>query len=107
MKAPSITRQCLMWLFRKEQLMLILLIAVVGASSVGVIYSSFMTRRLYAEIQELQAQEDEIDSEYGKLLLEKSAWANYVRVEQVSREELNMISPLTEDMVLVGNDADG
>lgn len=102
MKTPSLLGLCFSWLVKRDQLVVVLLVVCICISSYGVVYSSYMTRKLYAQLQELQAKEDEIDGEYGKLLLEQSAWNSYVRIEQVSRDKLNMVSPLTEDMVMVG-----
>ncbi len=36
-----------------------------------------------------------------KLLLEQSAWADYTRVDRVSRDELGMKPPLAKNMVIV------
>lgn len=101
MKNPSLIGLCILWLLKKEQVVMLLLALLVFLSGIGVVYSSFLTRQHYAELQELQKVEDELDGEYGRLLLEHSAWASYVRVEEVSREKLNMVSPQTRDMILV------
>ncbi|MDZ7686879.1 MAG: cell division protein FtsL [Gammaproteobacteria bacterium] len=59
------------------------------------------TRQQYAEIQQLERTQDHLDSEYEKLLLEQSAWADYARVDRISREELGMTSPAAKDIVVV------
>ena len=89
------------WLLDWRQLSVGLLLGVVVASSLGVIYTAHATRTLYAELQELQGREDSLDSEYEKLLLEQGAWADYSRVDQVSRDQLHMSSPKPEDIVVV------
>lgn len=99
--SPTFLMLCFRWLIRKEQMAMLIVISLVFVSSLGVIYSSFLTRKQYAELQELQKQEDELDGEYGKLLLEYSAWASYMRVEKVSKERLDMVTPEIEEMILV------
>jgi len=101
MKTQSLPALCLIWLLKKEQVVLFLLAALVFCSSLGVVYSSFLTRQYYSDLQVLQAREDDLDGEYGRLLLEHSAWANYVRVEAVAGKELQMVSPEIDEMILV------
>ena len=85
----------------RRHVVLGILIVVVVLSAFSVIYAAFQTRQLYGEIQLLQSRQDELDSEYEKLLLEQGAWANYTRVDQVSRKDLSMRPPLIEEIVLV------
>ncbi|XOV87295.1 MAG: cell division protein FtsL [Pseudomonadota bacterium] len=84
-----------------HQLSVGLLLGLVFLSALGVVYSSHQTRQLYSALQEQQRQQDYLDSEYEKLLLEQSAWADYTRVDQLSREELNMLSPDPTSIVVV------
>jgi cell division protein FtsL len=49
----------------------------------------------------IDLETDNLDSEYEKLLLEQSAWADYTRVDRVSRDELGMKPPLAKNMVIV------
>jgi cell division protein FtsL len=50
----------------------------------------------------LGQERDNLDSEYEKLLLEQSAWADYSRIDQVSREQLHMLAPTSKSIVVVG-----
>ncbi|MEM7366072.1 MAG: cell division protein FtsL [Pseudomonadota bacterium] len=89
------------WLLRWPQILTGALLAICLASGIGVIYSVHKTRMLYSEIQHLQSEQDRLDSDYEKLLLEQSAWAAYARVDELSRDELNMVSPDTDAIVMV------
>ena len=91
----------LAWLLLWPQLSVVMLVGAVVLSSLGVVYSAHETRHGYAELQDLQARQDALDSEYEKLLLEQGAWANYSRVDQVSHNQLKMSSPKPEDIVVV------
>jgi cell division protein FtsL len=92
------------WLSRKQYLFVAMLLLLFLASSIGVIYSAHMTRQMYSSLQSLQQEQDDLDNRYEKLLLEQSAWADYTRVDQLAREELNMIAPLGEELVIVGDE---
>ncbi len=90
-----------LFLVRWRQLSVGLLLGLVFLSALGVVYSSHQTRQLYAALQEQQRQQDFLDSEFEKLLLEQSAWADYTRVDQLSREDLGMLSPDPTSIVVV------
>ena len=89
------------WLLRWPPLLVAGLMVVCLVSGIGVVYSVHTTRMLYSEIQSLQTEQDRLDSDYEKLLLEQSAWAAYTRVDELSRDELNMVSPDTDAIVMV------
>jgi cell division protein FtsL len=92
------------WLSRRQYLFVVLLFLLFLASSIGVIYSSHMTRQMYSSLQSLQREQDDLDNRYEKLLLEQSAWADYTRVDQLAREELEMIAPLGAELVIVADE---
>ena len=62
-------------------------------SSVGIIYSKHISRKLFTELQQLQQKRDELHVEWTQLLLEEGAWATHARVDRVARERLNMLMP--------------
>ncbi|MDA9366331.1 cell division protein FtsL [Pseudomonadales bacterium] len=89
------------WLSGWTQISAGLMLVVLIASALGVIYSVHLTRQQYSELQELQATQDYLDSEYERLLLEQSAWADYGRIDQVSRDELQMLPPEPKALIVV------
>jgi cell division protein FtsL len=66
--------------------------AVLGASG-GAIYAKYRARELIVELERLNAARDDLDSEWGRLQLEQSAWSNYGYVERVASERLHMSVP--------------
>ena len=56
-------------------------------------------------MQELEKEQDLLDSDYERLLLEQGAWAGYARVDEVSRTELGMKAPTAKDLVLIGRNS--
>ena len=78
----------------------VLLVAVLG-SALGVVFSTHQSRKLFTELQTVQAQCDKLDIEWGRLQLEQSTWATHGRVEKLARERLDMRLPTTESAVIV------
>lgn len=77
------------------------LIALIGlnlASSLGVIYTKHKSRQYFAKLQSLQAARDTLHVEWSQLLLEQGTWATDVRVERVAKEHLNMVVPSPENI---------
>ncbi|HKI74082.1 MAG TPA: cell division protein FtsL [Pseudomonadales bacterium] len=99
--ADLLAVRLLAWLLLWRQLSVVLLVAAVVVSSLGVVYTAHETRQAYAQLQDLQENRDSLDNEYEKLLLEQGAWANYSRVDRVSHDQLKMTSPKPEDIVVV------
>lgn len=81
--------------------MLSLLWLALMASSLGVVVSSHRSRQFYAEYAELQREEHRLQVEWGKYLLEQSAWAALGRVEKLAVEQLNMRVPRADEVVMV------
>lgn len=70
-------------------------------SAVSVIYSVHTSRLLVNEQQGLQREADRLQVEWGQLLLEKSTWGSYSRVEQRARGEIDMYLPSVQEVVVV------
>ena len=70
-------------------------------SAFGVIYSTFQTRKLIAEFQHLQNQRNELQTEWGQLLLEQSTWGSFNRVERLASKELKMRVPDPQQVVMI------
>ncbi len=92
----------LTWLLQWKQLQVAALVVLIGVSAVGVIYAAHLTRAQYSKLQDLEKEQDLLDSDYERLLLEQGAWAGYARVDEVSRNKLGMKAPSATDLVLVG-----
>lgn len=69
-------------------------------SSMAVVYSKYLWRTEFVELQKLEYTRDKLDEEWGRLLLEQSTWASPSRVEQQSHSRLKMIVP-SVDMTVV------
>jgi len=85
----------------KGLLITAMLLMLVVLSAIGVVYSSHLSRQLFAEQAILFDRNDQIQLEWAQLLLEQSAWSSPNRIESVAGEELGMEIPKAEDIKLI------
>lgn len=78
-----------------------LLAVLLVISALAVTWSVHESRRLTARHQQLQAEQDRLQTEWGQLLLERSTWGSYARVETLAREKLDMKLPEKDERVVV------
>ena len=77
------------------------LVVAIVLSSVAVIFSAYENRQLFDTHQKLVQQHDDLQAEWGQLLLEQSAWAATARIERAAREQLEMQAPTPEQIEMV------
>ena len=70
-------------------------------TSVLLIEVRHRSRMMFAELQSLRAQRDELITEWGKLLLEEGTWSQHRRVEEIARTRLSMDMPAPNRIVVV------
>lgn len=66
---------------------------LVLALGLACVYVRHEARKLFVELQQLDHERDRLEIEWGKLRIEQSAWASHGRVENLARDELNMVEP--------------
>lgn len=81
--------------------LLLLLLCTVIVSAIGVVYARQQNRILFGELTRLTTQQDELNTEFGRLELEQATWAEPNRIEQVARGQLGMVSPGPAETVVV------
>ena len=74
---------------------------LVSGSAIAVVYSSFETRASIHRLEELKKEAATLEVESGQYLLEKSVWTDYARIERVAKEELKMVVPSENQVVVV------
>ncbi len=77
------------------------LVVLILTSALAVSWTVHEARRLTSRAQQLQAEQDRLQTEWGQLLLEHSTWGSYTRVEQLARNKLSMQMPEGGQKVLV------
>ncbi len=71
------------------------------SSGLGVVFARHEARKAFIMLQGLNEERDQLDIEWDRLLIEQSTWATHARIEQISRERLNMRTPDPESIVIV------
>lgn len=70
-------------------------------SAIAVVYSTWQSRKAIQALEELRREENGLQVISGQLLLEKSSWAAYTRVEEIAQTELGMSIAEPDKTVLV------
>lgn len=78
------------------------LIVMVTASAIAVVYMRHQHRLSYVALQRAQQVRDELNIEWGQLLLEQSTWAMPHRVEAEAIRKLGMVTPNPDQIVVIG-----
>lgn len=73
-------------------------------SALGVVASTQEVRRDVNQLETLRREAAQLQVEWGQYLLEESTWAAYSRVEGIATQELNMLAPTSERVVMVTGD---
>ena len=101
MSWPSRLRVLQHQLLNRPWLSPLLLLATLLASAVAVSFSVHKSRGYLHELQALHTERDQLEVEFGQLLLEQQAWGAYARVGKLAVDQLGMRVPLPHDIVMV------
>lgn len=83
------------------ELPLLVMILCVIASAMAVVYSKHIGRTEFVVLQKLEHKRDQLNEEWGRLLLEQSTWASPGLVEKEARSRLHMIVPSADVTVVI------
>lgn len=86
---------------RRRLVVMAILVAAVLASSVLLVYSKHQSRKLFVELQQLNYRVGELNTEWGQLQLEQSAWSGHGRIETIARDRLSMKMPEPDKVVFI------
>jgi cell division protein FtsL len=78
-----------------------MLFVAVMITAIGLVYSKHKTRKLFVELQALNKEVVSLNTEWGRLQLEQSAWSDHGRIEQIAREKLGMVIPEAEQIAFI------
>lgn len=81
-------------------LVLVPLVACLG-SALAVITVTHLTREQYAALQQLEREQQQLQTEWGQLLLEESAWSSPARIERLAVERLGMRLPGVDEVEVI------
>jgi cell division protein FtsL len=77
------------------------LVVALILSGMAVVYSKFLSRSLFVELQQVRASRDHVDMEWGRLQLELATQGALGRVMLIANERLQMQVPAAEQIVVV------
>lgn len=82
-------------------LIVVLALAAVIGSSLGVVYTRHESRQLAVELGDLENQRDDIIAEWSRLQLEQAWLADASSVETKARDHLKMATPESSHILVV------
>lgn len=88
-------------LSHKQLLAFATLTLSVFLTAVGVVYMKDLNRRLFIQYQTLQQTQQQYNVDWGRLLLEQSAWSTQPRIQRLARNQLNMVMPSAQSTQLI------
>lgn len=102
-RGPQAELSVLVWadLFSPRMIIIAVLLVGVLVSGVAVIYTTFKNRYLLNELQQLKNQRNELQVQWGQLLIEQSTFSLEGRIERKAVDELQMEVPQFSDIVMV------
>ena len=71
----------------------LLLAGVAFGSAVEIVLQRHETRKLFSEIYSFERQQNELELEWGQLLLEQGTWGTHSRIEEIATDRLHMQVP--------------
>ena len=89
-----------MRLSRQVWMQLVLLLSVL-VSALAVVYVTNLHRLTLNELQLAEQQSNQLQLQWGQLLLEQASLANPARVEQLATEKLQMMLPTSKQTVIL------
>lgn len=70
-------------------------------SAIAVINATHQTRTQFVRLQQLERERDQLQTEWGQLLLEESAWSSPARIERQASERLDMRLPHVNEVEVI------
>lgn len=86
---------------KKPLLLVTVLIAVSVLSAMALVYTKHESRKLFVELEDLTAERDALNIEWGQLQIEQSTWATHARIERVAVDELSLVRPESGEIYVI------
>ena len=97
----TLTVRFLRWLLMPGCLLAACLIGANAATGVSVAWAAHQTNKHYTSLQNLAREHDDLAHAYEQLLLERSAWTDYNRLNILARHKLNMVVPAADEVLVL------
>ncbi len=80
---------------------MVVLLVILVASALGVVYTKYRSRMLFAEVQRFEQELEAYDVELGQLQLEQNTWAEHSRIEKLAHGRLGMVMPQRNSIIYI------
>ncbi len=77
------------------------MIIALFASGMAIVLSRNEAQNRFVELQQLYKERDELQEEWGRLLLEQATWATHGRIEEIARTKLGMHMVNSNEVVYI------
>lgn len=91
LNVPGAMNAILTGLFKGQLTNIILALLLIGSAFVLII-QSHEQRQLYAELEKLEQQRDQLDIEWRELRLEQRVMAEHSRLETIAKEKIGLVN---------------
>jgi len=81
---------------------LVLLIVGTVGTGIGIVYTKYLSRVEFVELQALRAERQKLEVRWGELRLEEAALTTQSRIETKARGLLGMYLPRYQDVRVLG-----
>jgi cell division protein FtsL len=85
----------------KQLCFLLTLLLAVLVSALAIVYTTNEYRMSFIELQRLEQQTNQLQLQWGQLLLEQASLATPARVEQLAKEKLEMRLPTDKEIFVL------
>ncbi|MEK7992141.1 MAG: cell division protein FtsL [Thiotrichaceae bacterium] len=83
------------------KLSIFLLLLLIFLSALGLIYTRHQNHLTFMQIQTLSQQHDELNEQWRQLRLEHSTLTQQPRIEQLTKQKLNMHIPQAHETMII------
>lgn len=70
-------------------------------SAIALIDARHQNRVLFEQLDQLHQDRDQLNIDWGRLLLEQSTWSTHAYIEQSATQKLDMSAPVNPQVVVV------
>ncbi|VAW72348.1 hypothetical protein MNBD_GAMMA12-1738 [hydrothermal vent metagenome] len=86
---------------KRYHLTLVVVIAFLMMTSMGLIYVKHQSRNFFSELEILKNKQHKLDESWGRLMLEQSVLLSHDMVERVARQTLRMQQPVDKQLIVI------
>jgi len=71
------------------------------ALAIDLVVMRHESRQLFSRLEDLRLEEQRLNEDWGRLMLERATWSTHGRIEKIAREQLDMVTPSVARIVVI------